>query len=188
MQDIEIILNNIRSNASLLSNYHRKRYIKLKSRLKYYRLPIIVISALNSVASVSLQPFIEQGYISLINMFLSLSCGIIGSIELFFGYSKQMELELSGSKEFYVLAVDIFKYLSLTPSNRSVDGVTFLAEAYSRYIKLIEASAILKTRIEDKLITLDVTTLTSHSSIQSFVSNSNADTDTISNSSLDNQI
>ena len=158
MSDIHSILDNIRCNSSVLSNYHRKRYLQLKSRLKYYRLPIIVISAVNSVGAVALQPFMNQGYISLINMFLSLSCGIIGSIEMFFQFSKQMEIELTGSKEFYVLSTDIFKYLQLKQENRSVDGNTFLTECYSRYIKLVESSIILKKRVEDKLIDIETPT------------------------------
>ena len=157
MDDIESILENIRCNSSILSNYHRKRYLQLKGRLKYYRLPIIVISAVNSVGAVSLQPFLDQGYISLINMFLSLTCGIIGSIELFFGFSKQMEVEMVGSKEFYVLSTDIYKYLSLKRENRIIEGAAFLTETYSRYIKLVESSIILKKRVEDKLVEIDST-------------------------------
>tara|TARA_R110002126_G_scaffold136212_2_gene280745 strand:- start:286 stop:858 length:573 start_codon:yes stop_codon:yes gene_type:complete len=165
MSDIGAILDNIRCNSSVLSNYHRKRYLLLKGRLKYYRLPIIVISAINSVGAVALQPFIEQGYISLINMFLSLTCGIIGSIEMFFQFSKQMEVELTGSKEFYVLSTDIYKWLQLKPENRSVDGNTFLTDCYSRYIKLIESSIILKKRVEDKLV--DIPTLCNQSAASS---------------------
>jgi len=155
MNDIETILDNIRCNSSVLSHYHRKRYLQLKGRLKYYRLPIIVISAINSVGAVSLQPFLAQGYISLINMFLSLTCGIIGSIELFYGFSKQMEVEMVGSKEFYVLSTDIYKYLSLKRENRISDGPTFLTETYGRYIKLVESSIILKKRVEDKLVAIE---------------------------------
>ena len=180
MSDISSILDNIRCNAGVLSNYHRKRYLQLKSRLKYYRLPIIVISAVNSVGAVALQPFMNQGYISLINMFLSLSCGIIGSIEMFFQFSKQMEIELTGSKEFYVLSTDIFKYLQLKQENRSVDGNTFLTECYSRYIKLVESSIILKKRVEDKLINIEAPTPTSVPLIIS--------TDTFTDSSSDNNI
>ena len=156
MNDIETILDNIRCNSSILSHYHRKRYLQLKGRLKYYRLPIIVCSSVNAVASVSLQPFMAQGYISLINMFLSLSCGIIGSIELFYGFSKQMEVEQVGSREFYVLSTDVYKYLSLKRENRTADGATFLTEIYSRYIKLIESSIILKKKVEDKLVIIAV--------------------------------
>jgi len=157
MNDVDTILNKIRDNSMVLSNYHRKRYLFLKGRLKYYRIPIIVISALNSVGAVSLQNFFPQKYISLVNMFLSLTVGIIGSIEMFFNITKQMESELSESKNFYVLGCDIFKYLALNKEKRMDDEREFLNEIYGRYIKLVESSIILKKKVADKLSDIIIT-------------------------------
>ncbi len=157
MNDVDTILNKIRDNSMVLSNYHRKRYLFLKGRLKYYRIPIIVISALNSVGAVSLQNFFPQKYISLVNMFLSLTVGIIGSIEMFFNITKQMESELSESKNFYVLGCDIFKYLALNKEKRMDDEREFLNEIYGRYIKLVESSIILKKKVVDKLSDIIIT-------------------------------
>jgi hypothetical protein len=153
--DIEGVLDKIRQNSNLLANYHRKRFLLLKSTLKFYRIPIIVISALNSVGAVSLQGFLGQTYISLINMFLSLIVGVIGSIEMFYQITKQLEIELIGSKEFYILSCDIYKWLSLSPENRVSSPKEFLNESYTRYIKLIETSITLKKRVEDKLMVID---------------------------------
>lgn len=150
--DIEGVLDKIRQNSNLLANYHRKRYLTLKSRLKYYRIPIIVISALNSSFAVCLNGFLEQTYISLINMFLSLVVGIIGSIEMFYQITKQLEIELNGSKEFYILSCDIYKWLSLEHTNRISSPKEFLNESYTRYIKLIETSIVLKRKVEDNLM------------------------------------
>lgn len=155
--DIEGVLDKIRQNSNLLANYHRKRYLTLKGRLKFYRIPIIVISALNSVGAVSLQGFLGQTYISLINMFLSLIVGVLGSIEMFFQVQKQMEIELIGSKEFYILSCDVYKWLSLSPENRITTPREFLNESYTRYIKLIETSITLKKRVEDKLMEITPT-------------------------------
>ena len=149
--DIETVLDKLRQNSSNLSNYPRKRYLVLKARLKYYRCPIIVLSACNSVASVSLQPFLNQTYISLLNMFLSLIVGIIGSIEMFLQINRELESSLVNQKEFYILSCDIYKYLELQRGNRITDERTFLQESYTRYIKLIETSYTLKKRIDDKL-------------------------------------
>lgn len=150
--DIEGVLDRIRQNSNSLANYHRKRYLVLKSRLKFYRVPVIVISALNSVGAVSFQSWMPQSYISLGNMFLSLIVGIIGSIEMFYGLQKQMEMELTDSKEYYILNCDVFKYLSLKPEHRTVEPHQFLQETYSRYIKLVEASIVLKKKVEDTLV------------------------------------
>ena len=152
MNDVDKILDKIRTNSATLSSYHRKRYITLKSRLKYYRIPIIFISACNSVCAVSFQNFLEQKWISLANMFLSLLVGIIGSVEMYYQISKQMEAELIGSREFYVLSIDIFKFLSLDKEKREVDEKIFLSDTWGRYTKLIDTSYILKKKIEDNLI------------------------------------
>ena len=173
MNDVDRILDRIRTNASLLSAYHRKRYITLKSRLKYYRIPILVISSVNSVAAVSLTGFMSQTYVSLLNMFLSLLVGIIGSIEMFYQITRQMEVELVGSKDFYVLSIDIYKYLALDKSKRSGEEKIFLADCWTRYTKLVETSYILKKKIEDKLSELpDTPLVASSSSTELFVDTS----------------
>lgn len=155
--DIEKVLDNIRQNANVLANYHRKRYLVLKSRLKYYRCPVIILSALNSIGAVSFQAFLPQGYISLGNMFLSLIVGIIGSLEMYFGIQKQMEMELVDSKEYYILNTDIYKYLSLKPEHRTIEPDQFLQEVYGKYVKLVEASIVLKKKVEDTLVIVRAT-------------------------------
>jgi hypothetical protein len=147
--DIEKILEQIRQNSVLLSKQHKNNYLDLKKSLKYYRLPVIVISALNSVFSIGLQPFMSQTTISLINCGLAMGVGMIGSIELFYGITKKMELELISSKDYYVLSADIYKFLSLDKDNRTITEKIFLDEAYGRYIILIESSSILKKPIKD---------------------------------------
>jgi len=160
--DIEGVLEKIRQNSSTLANYHRKRFLVLKARLKYYRIPIIVLSACNSVFSVCLTSFLDQTYISLLNMFLSLVVGIIGSVEMFLQINRELESSLVNQKEFYILSCDVYKYLELNRDNRITDERTFLNDTYTRYIKLIETSYTLKKKIDDKLqdeLTLRITNL-----------------------------
>jgi len=166
--DIEAVLDKIRQNCNVLANYHRKRYLTLKSRLKFYRIPIIVISSLNSSFAVCLTGFLHQTYISLINMALSLIVGIISSIEMFYGLTKQMEIELVGSKDFYILSCDIYKWLSLSPENRVSTPKEFLNECYTKYIKLIETSITLKKRLEDKLVEISPPTILNTNPSQEF--------------------
>ena len=149
--DIETVAENIRLNSVAYSNTHKKRYLYLKHLLLYFRLPVIIISGFNSVISVGLQNYLEQASISAITCLLALFCGIIGSIELFLGIQQQMENELVCSKDFYLLAIDIFKMLSLQANNRNVDGKTYLDEKYQIYIKLVENSALLRRKINDSL-------------------------------------
>ena len=162
--DIEGVLEKIRLNSSTLGSYHRKRFIVLKGRLKWYRIPIIVLSSINAVTSVCLTSFLNQTYISLLNMFLSLVVGIIGSVEMFLQINRELESSLVNQKEFYILSCDIYKYLELNRGNRVTDERTFLNDTYTRYIKLIETSYTLKKKIDDKLqdvLTLKITNLPS---------------------------
>lgn len=151
MEDIDTILERIRLNAAAHSINHKKRYITLKTRLKWYRLPVIILSALNSIFSIGLQPFMQQEVISVINSLMALVCGIIGSIELYLQLNRQMEQTLLSSKDFYELATDIFKWLALKPEHRPIDPKTFIDDSYNRYTKLIQSSLLLKKKVDDQL-------------------------------------
>jgi hypothetical protein len=150
LYDVEKILENIRQNSVTLYKEHRSQYLELKGTLKYYKVPIIIISSISSIISMS-QQFLDQNVITLLNMLLGLSCSIIGSIELFFGIASQMVLEHDLSKEYHIIAMDIYKYLQTDQSHRVMDGKSFLEQSYANYIKLIEKSPAVKKRAEDKL-------------------------------------
>ena len=149
--DIEKLLENSRQNCVLLSKLHKQEYLYYKSYLKWFKLPIIAISAINSVISLGLQPYLEQSYISALNSGLSLICGIITSTEIYLGITNRCENELDMSKSFYLLSVDIFKMLSLDRQNRNNDGSQFLETTLNRYCQLIEKSNITAKKILDEL-------------------------------------
>ena len=154
--DIENILANIRLNCVLLSDYHKKEYSYLKGYLKYFRIPTIILAGINSVCSVGLQPYVNQTYISATTCFISLVCGIITSIELYLSVQSSMENELMSSKDFHILALDIYKILSLTRENRLVRGQICLEEHFSQYEKLIEnSSLIVNDELKDTVLNLE---------------------------------
>jgi len=149
--DLEQIVAKIMFNANVMSAYHKKNYIYYKGQLKFYKIPILIISGFNSVFSVGLQPFLPQQTISVLNCLLALICGIIGSIELFLQIADNMERELVASKDFYLLAVDCFKMLALERRNRTISGKDFLDEKYSDYTKLIQTSNLVHRKVVDKM-------------------------------------
>ena len=145
---IEYILEEIRENSIIISDYHKDRYYYQKGYLKYFRIPTIILAALNSVFSVGLQPYCSQSIISVLCCFISMLCGIISSIELFLSIQANMEKELIASKDFYLLSVDIFKMLYLERETRMVNGKTYLDEIYQTYCKLIENSNLVKKNMQ----------------------------------------
>ena len=154
--DIDKVLDNIRINCVILNKLHKQRYFELKSCLKYYRLPVIILNGVNSIFAVGLQPYINQGTISLTNSLIALTCGIIGSIELFFGIQKRLENDMISQRDYYLLSVDIYKTLMLDKNNRPIPAKDFLEKSYNVYTKLIESSSTLARVKGDKLIPIDL--------------------------------
>ena len=163
-QDIEIYLENIRQNCVLLQSVHKKRFFQLKSLLKYFKIPNIIISSCNSVVSVGMQGYLSQSYISGITCLLSLLSAIITSIEMYLKIEISMIDEEQISRSYYLLATNIFKVLSLTRENRKINAHDYCNETVSQYNKLIERSAFVKKKIEDKLMPLPVSLMTESNS------------------------
>ena len=162
--DIECYLENVRLNCVLLQKVHKKRYFALKSYLKYFKIPNIIISSSNSVLSVGMGAYMQQSWISGITCLLSLISAIITSIELYLGRENGMVKEEQISRAYYLLGINIFKTLSLTRENRKIDGNDYLNEVFGEYNKLIEKSCFINKSIEDRLMQLPDELLQSTSS------------------------
>ncbi len=152
--DIENILEKIRINSVLFSNAHKRRYLELNHSLKYYKIPVIIFSGVSSLIAVS-QQFINQYYITVINSILGLTCGTIVSIELYLGIATQLAQSSALTKEFYTLATDIYKVLSLSNDSRNENAQTFLESCYKTYSSLIANSYIVSKSVHDQLVPLD---------------------------------
>lgn len=154
-QDLEKILNDIRRNSVTLSVAHKKSYFKMKEKLKYFKIPTIILSAFNSVFSVGLQPYIEQKTISITTCLISLICGIICSIELYLSIENSMRSEYDVSKSYYLLSIEIQRFLLTDRNNRSVDSKTFLTDCYGQYCKYYETSRLLEKTVHDNLTPIE---------------------------------
>jgi hypothetical protein len=154
--DIEDILNRICQNCSVMSKHHKYRYLALKGKLIYFKVPLIVLGGANSVMSVGLVAYLEQQSVSLINCIISLICAIITSVELFLGIQSGMEKELTSQRDFYLMAVDINSVLLLDRRHRSFNGKRYLEKMSSQYNKLISDSEVLDRKIEDKLLIINI--------------------------------
>lgn len=154
--DIEHSLERLRIICLLRSKYHKHNYLKMISLLKYFRIPIIILSATSSVFNVALTPYMPQQYLSLLCCFISLVAGLIGSIELFLQIQKTMETDLLNSKDFYLISIDIAKMLQLNRNNRNCSGRIYLDDKFNLYKKLVESSVITDNEIHDNIISLSL--------------------------------
>jgi hypothetical protein len=153
-EDIENILDRIRRNSIQLNYAHKQKYEKLKNKLVYFRLPTICLSAINSVFSVGLISYMPQQQVSVINCLISLVCGIIVSVELYLQIEKAMSIEYDVSKSYYLLSIEIQRFLLTDRGNRTIDCQPFLDKSYNQYTKLFENSRLLKKSIHDTLTDL----------------------------------
>ena len=112
----------------------------LVGQLKWFRIPIIIISSINSVFSVGLNAYITQEIVSVITCLLSLIVSCIGSVELYLGLQKKSDNELISYRSFYTLALRINTTLDLEVENRNQEGDPFLAEIIAEYRALFESS------------------------------------------------
>jgi len=154
-EEVEKILDNIRLNSIELEKHHRKRYFYYKRIVIYVKIPIIFLSALNSVVSVSLQSYIDQAIISLLTCGLAFSVGLISSISLMLKIEDNCDLENISSRNYHRLASEISKVLKLKQDDRGIDADIFLTQKYNEYITYHDKSNILNFEIGDKLVNVE---------------------------------
>ena len=149
--DIETILESIRANCALLTREYKKRYFGLKSTLQYFKLPVIIISAVSSIVSVGMTDYMEQSMISMTTCILGLLVSCLGSIEMYLKIQQQAEEDIISSREFQILSTEIFKTLSLRIEHRPLNGKEFLEKKFDQYIKLVESANPLSKKILDSM-------------------------------------
>ena len=137
-QDIEGVLENIRINSAILHDYHRKQFIQLNGRIKYYRIPVLIFSSIASVWAIGGDAFLPQDQV----------------IELFEKIDEKMKLSEELSHKFYTMSVDIFRTLSLYDKNRGISGKDYLSQVFSEYVKMVEKSDLTGKKMKDKLMPL----------------------------------
>jgi hypothetical protein len=142
-EDIEIVLGQLRENCITLYKYHLGRYYQYKRILPFFKIPVLILSAFNSVFSVGLQPYLQQSLISILICMISLGVTIINSIELYMGIQKSLETEMCASQGFYLLSIDIYKMITLCRENRDVSGKQYLTDCYNVYQELIKQSKLI---------------------------------------------
>ena len=134
--NMERVLDQLRINCAQLSNYHKYKYIYYKNQVKWFKIPIIFLSGVNTFISVGMQEHLEQRYISIITSVVSLFCGIITGIEMFMKFQDKMVIELNTHRDYYKISVEIYKLISIERTSREVSGTTFLDAKFGEYEKI----------------------------------------------------
>ena len=154
--DIENLCLDIQSNTSRLAEIHKQNYLMLINQIKYFKVPVIVISTFNSVFAIGLTAYANQTLVSTVNCIMSMICSIITSIELYLNLQKRIDVELTSYRSYYMLSVKIGNTLHLEREHRQVkDGTSFLLEVENEYKELFNQANVHNQVLNDNLIKIN---------------------------------
>jgi hypothetical protein len=151
--EIENNLKKIAINCTQQCEICKKNYIVLLEKQKFFSIPIIIISGLNSIFAVGLSSYLNQPTISILNCILSFFVSAIQSISLYLNINKWIDLNMTSYKNYYLLSMKINNILSLKREQRQEnDGHLILNECLSQYEGYFQNQNVTNDRIDDKLI------------------------------------
>ena len=152
-KDIEEQLKSIEKNCSKMAQMNREEHLRWSQLIKYFKIPVIFFSGINSIFSFLLASYINQKTVSIINCILSFVVSLISSIELYLGLLKRIDTTLTSYKDFYLLSVKINNEIRLKPEHRTIDGQKFLLECLLHYKQLFMTAEVTWKYYDDALIT-----------------------------------
>ena len=153
---VDNLLDKIRLNSVYLTNKHINNHLYYKYSEKWFEIPTIILSVFAGSFSVGADSFAQQETISVINCSISMVITILTSIKIFMKIQENQQAEQELAIQFKILALDIFKILSLPQTDRGIDGLVYLNKVYEKYITLVGNSAILNPMNKhDKLLVID---------------------------------
>ena len=152
-KDVEDQLKAIEKNCSRLAQMNREEFLRLSQLIKYFKIPIIFFSGINSIFSLTLSSYISQKSASIVSCVISFIVSLISSIELYLGLLKRIDTTLTSYKDFYLLSMKINNEVRLNPENRTVDGHKFLLECLLHYKQLFISAEVTWKNYDDLLVT-----------------------------------
>jgi hypothetical protein len=147
----EAFLTKIEQQCNDYAAHHTKDhmyYNKLSSR---FNIPILVISSINALTAISLNSFLDQEYVSILNAVLSAGTGVLGSIQLYMKLNEKMTNALRASILMKRLALKISKELSIDRDQRSTEGQAFLQECFAEFNTALEQGNPIEKKLRNHL-------------------------------------
>jgi hypothetical protein len=142
------LLDKLEKQCNELYRHAIKEYTYYNRLSTKFNVPILVVSAMNALCAISLNDFLEQKYVSILNAVLSAGTGVLGSIQLYLKLNEKMTNSLRSSINVKKLAIKISKEIKLKPGDRSTNGHDFMSECYAEFNTILEQG----NPIEKKLV------------------------------------
>jgi hypothetical protein len=152
-----------------IENYKfwNKKNLKYQRISKYFNIPILVISAMNSLFAMILQNYIGQDLTSITNAVLSVLTAILGSVQLFLKINEKVSNSLIVSMKFHKLSIKISKELCINRDDRATNGNTFVQDVFNEYNDILEKSGCVDKVLKDYLQLEKIVCISAESSLSS---------------------
>jgi len=143
----EEYLKKIELQCNAYQVYFNKDYMYYHSLSSRFNIPILVVSSINALTAISLNDFMIQRYVSILNAVLSAGIGILGSIQLYMKINEKMANALRSGMLMKRLALKISKEMSIDREQRGTIGHQFLQECFSEFNASLEQANPIEKKI-----------------------------------------
>ncbi len=147
----EEFLSKIERQCNAYTTYFNKDHQYYHNLSSRFNIPILIVSSINALTAISLNDFLGQRYVSILNAILSAGTGILGSIQLYMKINEKMANALRSGILMKRLALKISKELSIDRAQRSTEGQAFLQECFSEFNAALEQSNPIEKKIQNFL-------------------------------------
>jgi hypothetical protein len=147
----EDFLQLLEKQADQLSVHYNKEYLYYKRLATKFNVPILIVSAINSLTAIALNDFVPQRYVSILNAVLSAGTGVMGSIQLYLKINEKMANSLKSAGAFKKLALKLSKELSLERDERDTDGKIFLNDCFAEFNTDLEQSNPIERKLANHM-------------------------------------
>jgi len=147
----EAFLKKIEAQCNAYQSYFNKDYMYYHSLSSRFNIPILVVSSINALTAISLNDFLIQRYVSILNAVLSAGVGILGSIQLYMKINEKMANALRSGILMKRLALKISKEMSIDREQRGTIGQQFLQECFSDFNAALEQSNPIEKKVHNFL-------------------------------------
>jgi hypothetical protein len=147
----EEFLNKIERQCNAYANHFSKDYQYYHNLSARFNIPILVISSFNALCAISLNDFLAQRYVSILNAVLSAGTGVLGSVQLYMKINEKMTNATRSQMLMRRLALKISKELSVDRATRTTDGQVFLQECFGEFNAALEQSNPIEKKLQNYL-------------------------------------
>ena len=131
--------------------YFNKDYQYYHGLASKFNIPILIISSINALCAISLNDFLGQRYVSILNAVLSAGTGVLGSVQLYLKINEKMSNALRSAVLMKRLALKISKELSIDRAQRTTEGQAFLSDCFSEFNAALEQANPIEKKIQNFL-------------------------------------